>query len=150
MFMRLLYCHLWRHNSALRATTCILVTLFLLPVVAFSQQTVNGIIKDNEGKVLPGITVSLKGKKSATKTDSTGTFSLAATSGDVLVVSAINYEGTEIKVDGRPAYAIVLKTKVREMDDVIVIGYGTTTKGDVTGAVSRAPAASMQKAPVRS
>jgi TonB-linked SusC/RagA family outer membrane protein len=126
------------------------MALFLLPVAAFCQQTVHGTIKDNEGKPLPGITVSLKGKNSATKTGSSGHFRLAAATGDVLVVSAVNYEAQEMKVDGRSEYAIVLKTKVTDMDDVIVIGYGTTTKSDVTGAVSKAPTASMQKAPVRS
>jgi hypothetical protein len=134
--MRLLYCHIRRCHFILRAGSCFLMVLFLLPVAAFCQQTVHGTIKDNEGKALPGITVSLKSKKNATKTDSSGHFRLAAATGDVLVVSAVNYEELEMKVDGRSEYTIVLKTKVTEMDDVIVIGYGTTTKGDATGAVS--------------
>lgn len=152
--MRLFLRHVLRCKtllSALRASPCFLiVSLLFIPTMVFSQRIVGGTVKDTAGKALPGISVVLKGKKTATQTDSAGVFKLAASTGDVLVASAVNYDDAEIKVDERAEYRIALRAKVKDLDDVIVIGYGTTTKGDVTGSVSKAPTASMQKAPVRS
>lgn len=148
--MRLCFCHLLHADAVIKISRLLLVSLFFVPGIAFAQRTISGIVIDSAGKSLPGISITVKGKKLATQTDSTGHFKLAAVTGDLLVFSATNYEEVELKADDRPEYRIVLKFKVKDLDDVIVIGYGTTTKGDVTGSVSRAPTASMQKAPVRS
>lgn len=152
--MPLLPCRLLRCDLppvAPRTGRCLLLLLlFLIPAIGFSQRMVGGSVADTAGKKLPGITIAVKGKKASTLTDSAGYFKIAAETGDLLVVSSVNYNNTEIKVDGRSEYSIVIQAKVKELDDVIVIGYGTTTKGDVTGAVVKAPTPDMQKAPVRS
>ncbi|RXK83898.1 SusC/RagA family TonB-linked outer membrane protein [Filimonas effusa] len=123
--------------------------LLLVPALAFSQKQISGTVKDSDGKPLESITVSLKGKNKSTLTDSTGAFKLSANPGDILMASSVNYEITEIKVDNRNNYNLVLVSRVKNLDEVIVIGYGTTTKGDLTGAVAKAPIQDMQKAPVR-
>ncbi len=148
--MRLRFCRLLHADAVIKISRLLLVSLLFIPGIAFGQRTIEGIVNDTAGKALPGISVTIKGKKLATQTDPTGRFKLAAATGDLLVFSATNYEEVEIKADDRSEYRIVLRPKVKDLDDVIVIGYGTTTKGDVTGSVSRAPTASMQKAPVRS
>jgi TonB-linked SusC/RagA family outer membrane protein len=152
--MPLFFCRLLRRDAlsvTFRAGRFFLsVLLFLIPAMGFSQRIVGGTVKDTTGKALPGISVMVKGKKASTLTDSTGYFKVAAETGDLLLVSSVNYNGAEIKVDERRDYSIVLIAKVKELDDVIVIGYGTTTRGDVTGAVVKAPMPDMQKAPVRS
>lgn len=149
--MRLRVCH-WLYCRAVFKISCslLLTSLFFVPAMVFAQSPVSGIVKDTAGKALPGISVTVKGKMVATQTDSAGRFKLAAVTGDLLLFSAANYEEAEVKVGGQPEYQVTLRLKVKDLDDVIVIGYGTTTKGDVTGSVSKAPTASMQKAPVRS
>ncbi|HEX6431920.1 MAG TPA: TonB-dependent receptor [Niastella sp.] len=149
--MRLPDCH-WLHYYAVLTTSrsVFLIFLFFIPAITLAQRPVSGLVSDTAGAVLPGISVTVKGKKVATQTDSTGHFKLVAATGDLFVFSASNYELAEIKVSDQSEYNITLRLKVKDLDDVIVIGYGTTTKGDVTGSVSRAPTASMQKAPVRS
>ncbi len=152
--MRLLLSHLLSSGTK-RMASCslqhlLIASLFLIPSIAFSQKTVSGTVTDTAGKALPGISVAVKGKRVAAQTDSAGIFRLSAETGDVLTLSSVNYEDAEIKVDQRSQYNIVLKVKIKDLDDIIIIGYGTTTKGDVTGAVSKAPTAAMQKAPVRS
>jgi len=152
--MPLLFCRLLRCNLlpvVSRTGRCLLpILLFLIPAIGFSQRMIGGTVVDTAGKKLPGITIAVKGKKASTLTDSTGYFKISAETGDLLIVSSVNYNTAEIKVDGRLEYSIVIQAKVKELDDVIVIGYGTTTKGDVTGAVVKAPTPDMQKAPVRS
>lgn len=149
--MRLPVCH-WLYCRALLKVSypLLLVSLFFVPCMVFAQSPVSGLVKDTAGKALPGISVTIKGKKMATQTDSAGYFKLAATAGDLLVFSAANYEEAEVKVGNQPEYRVTLRLKVKDLDDVIVIGYGTTTKGDVTGSVARVSTTSMQKAPVRS
>ncbi|MBS1566647.1 MAG: TonB-dependent receptor plug domain-containing protein, partial [Bacteroidetes bacterium] len=153
--MPLIFRSLLRNNMrpvASQTTRRLLSALlfFLLPALGFSQRMIGGTVRDTTGKKLPGISISIKGKNSSTLTDSAGVFKIVAVTGDLLVLSSVNYNSTELKVDERAEYGIVLRAKVKELDDVIVIGYGTTTKGDITGAVVKAPTPDMQKAPVRS
>ncbi|WP_211345614.1 SusC/RagA family TonB-linked outer membrane protein [Paraflavitalea soli] len=151
--MRLSLCHVLRCSSSCMAgfrAGLLVMLLFSLPAIAFSQKLVSGTVKDTAGKNLSAVSITLKGKKVSTLTDSAGAFRLTAADGDVLVASAVNYDEVEVRVNDRTVYAFVLTPKVKNLDDVIVIGYGTTTKGDVTGAVSKAPIETMQKAPVRS
>ena len=152
--MRLLLRHLLRCNvlwvPAKSWQWLLPVFFFLLPAFAYSQKMVSGTIKDVSGKPISGASIIVKGKKISTLSDSTGSFKINAGPNDILSASALNYDPAETKLDNKTVYNIILVTKVKELDDVIVIGYGTTTKGDLTGAVTKAPIESMQKAPVKS
>lgn len=125
-----------------------LLLLFALP--ALGQKKISGVVRDTEGKPVPSVTVSIKGKALAARTGTDGDFIILAAVGDTLVFSAINFEPATRVVNEKTDYAIVLTAKVGELDDVIVIGYGTVQKRDVTGSVAKAPVEDMQKAPVRS
>lgn len=122
--------------------------VFCIP--AFAQKRISGTVKDSNGQAAFAISVAIKGKASGAVTDAAGKFTLNAAEGDVLLFTGIGYENFEQKIDGRSEYLITLKIKVSSLNDVIIIGYGATTKADVTGSVVKAPVENMQKAPVRS
>lgn len=128
----------------------LLCMFFFLSTNVSAQKKISGTVKDIEGKPALAISVGIKGKTDRTVTDITGQFSLNAATGDVLSFSGVGYETLEQKVDERNEYVVTLKAKVTELDDVLVIGYGTTTRADVTGSVGKASVEDMQKAPVRS
>lgn len=129
-----------------------LTLLFLLvcALPALAQKKITGVVRDTEGRPVPSVTVSIKGKALAARTGTEGDFAIQAAVGDTLVFTAINFEPATRVVNDKTDYAVVLTAKVGELDDVIVIGYGTVQKRDVTGSVSKAPVEDMQKAPVRS
>ena len=105
--------------------------------VTQQQQTVKGIIKGPDGLPVIAANISQKGTNNATITDLNGNFTLNVTGRQpVLVISYIGYVTTEVNVSGRAFVEVVLQEDVAELDEVVVVGYGTMRKKDVTGAVS--------------
>jgi TonB-linked SusC/RagA family outer membrane protein len=127
----------------------VLLLLSGWPLLLFAQKPVTGTVRDSTGAPLPNITVSAP-KGASTTTDSLGRFRLRVSRGDKLVFSSVSHETLQLQTDDRSDYPVQLKNKVAALQDVIIIGYGTTRKEDLTGAVAKAPVESMQKAPVRS
>lgn len=105
--------------------------------VTQQQQTVKGIIKGPDGLPVIAANISQKGINNATITDLNGNFTLNVTGRQpVLVISYIGYVTTEVNVSGRAFVEVVLQEDVAALDEVVVVGYGTMRKKDVTGAVS--------------
>ena len=105
--------------------------------VTQQQQTVKGIIKGLDGLPVIAANISQKGTNNATITDLNGNFTLNVTGRQpVLVISYIGYVTTEVNVSGRAFVEVVLQEDVAALDEVVVVGYGTMRKKDVTGAVS--------------
>lgn len=105
--------------------------------VTQQQQTVKGIIKGPDGLPVIAANISQKGTNNATITDLNGNFTLNVTGRQpVLVISYIGYVTTEVNVSGRVFVEVVLQEDVAALDEVVVVGYGTMRKKDVTGAVS--------------
>lgn len=127
-----------------------IILWFSFPALLYAQKTVNGVVSDSTGKKLSNISVAVKNASQKTLTDSSGRFVINAETGDILLLSAINMLDVEQVVDQRSQYNMVMKYKSTDMDEVIVIGYGTTSKADLTGSVAKAPIEDIQKAPVRS
>ena len=121
----------------------LLVGMFL-SVDAFAQQiTVKGLVKDGTGEPVIGANVLVKGTTNGTITDFDGNFQLTANQGDIIVVSFIGYSTQEL-----PAAAnmnIVLKDDTELMQEVVVIGYGTARKNDLTGSVTAMKPDEMNK-----
>ncbi len=130
--------------TALRAKLSlqpIVVMVLLLSVSALSAiaqtQTVSGVITDQEGDPLIGVTVMQKGTSNGTASLVDGSFRIAVTGeSPALVVSYIGYAPKEIKVDGRHQINITLDEESNLIDEVVVIGYGTKKKATVAAAVS--------------
>lgn len=113
--------------------------------LAAQQQGVAGQVTDASGEPLIGVTVMLKGASQGTVTDVDGKFSLAAKAGDVIVVSYIGYASQEIRLKDTKPLRIMLKEDVELLDEVVVIGYGSVSKKELTSAVSHISGKDMLK-----
>jgi TonB-linked SusC/RagA family outer membrane protein len=99
--------------------------------------TISGKIIDDTGQPLPGVTVVEKGTTNATQTDVTGKFKLTVSNPNaVLVISFVGYETKEIAVSGKTIVNATLLPKNNDLNEVVVVGYGSTKKASLTGAVS--------------
>ena len=113
------------------------VMLFLLGSSAVhAQSLVTGKVSDKAGQALPGVNVIKKGTTSGTSTDANGNYSIEATANDILVVSFIGYQSQEIVVGNRAKVDMQLEEDVAELQEVVVVGYGSQKKSDLTGAIS--------------
>lgn len=107
-----------------------------VPSVQQNQKAITGIIKDVNGEPIIGANVVEKGTTNGTVTDIEGRFSLNVAPGATLVVSYIGYTTSEIVVGNKTDLAISLKEDSEMLDEVVVVGYGTMKKKDLTGAVA--------------
>jgi len=109
---------------------------FAAPMLAaMAQGTITGQVKDKTGSPVSGATIAIKNKKTSTFTGTDGRFSIIASAGDVLVVSSIGYDNSEVTVGSGSSVNVELTTRVSSLDDVIVVGYGTQKKKDLTGSI---------------
>lgn len=100
------------------------------------QQTVTGTVTDDNGLPLPGATVKVAGTNRGTTTNFNGEFSIEARRGDVLQVSYVGFQTYEVTISGETDLIIELQTDSASLDEVVVVGYGTQRRSDLTGAVS--------------
>ena len=116
----------------------LLLLTFLLVSVVYGQQTINGKVLDAESNLpIPGATVILKDRKIATNTDFNGLFSISGIfPEDILIFSSIGFKTIEIKVGDNTNFEISLQEQISSLDEVVVVGYGSQLKKEVTGAVS--------------
>ncbi|MEO7047939.1 MAG: TonB-dependent receptor [Ferruginibacter sp.] len=96
---------------------------------------VTGKVTDENGSPLQGASVKIKGTSNGTSTDNAGSFSLNVADNAVLVISYVGYEAKEIPVGGRTDIAVQLSPSIKTAEQVIVVGYGTQRKIDITGSV---------------
>lgn len=101
-----------------------------------AEKTIKGVINDEQGETIIGASVIVKGEDTGTTSDMDGRFSLEAPEGAILVISYIGYHTQEVKVRKRSLLHIVLKEDNQLLDEVVVVGYGTVKKSDLTGSVS--------------
>ena len=113
----------------------------------FAQQTVKGVVKEKTtGDALPGVSIIIKGTTSGTETDFDGNFQLAnVTSGDVLVFRYLGYAQKEVAIGSRFDILVELDQSSEQLDEIIVVGYGTTTLKDATGSVESITAKDFTK-----
>lgn len=108
---------------------------FLIPLGAFSQQVVNGTVIDaGTGTPIPGVNVVIKGSTQGSSTDFDGNFQIEAEDGTVLQFSYIGFHSQELSVNGS-TLNVTLEEDTQQLDEVVVIGYGTVRKKDLTGAI---------------
>lgn len=128
-------------------SSSLLLSLFLLvSSFSFAQQAVKGTVTDELGPVV-GANILIKGTTTGTQTDFDGNFTIEASPEDVLVVSYIGYQTQNVTVGNQTTINVSLVEDASELEEVVVIGYGTTKKKDVTGAVSRVTSESFENQP---
>ena len=103
--------------------------------VEVTETKVSGKITSSLGEVLQGVSVKVKGSSLGTQTDANGNFTLTVPDNAVLVISYVGYVQQEISVSGRTSVNITLVASTAKLDEVVVIGYGTATKRDLTGSI---------------
>ncbi|MBN9351306.1 MAG: SusC/RagA family TonB-linked outer membrane protein [Chitinophagaceae bacterium] len=100
------------------------------------ERTVTGTVLSSDNTPIAGASVVVRGTMTGTQTDESGKFTIKANTGQVLEVSFIGFEPKLVKVEGSSTMNIVLNARSKSMDDVVIVGYGTQKRGDVTGAIS--------------
>lgn len=133
--------------SRLRMMVCLIG--MLLPMCMFAQQiTVQGVVKDQTGETVIGASVMEKGTTNGTITGIDGDFSLNMSPNGTLIVSFVGYKTQEVQVKGQKQLQVVLSEDAEMLDEVVVIGYGTMKKSDLTGAVSSIGNKDIKDSPV--
>jgi len=130
----------------MKKTVCVFVSLFLL-LTAYTQTTIKGKVVGEKGP-LAGVSVLVKHTSIGTFTDVLGNFTIRANNGDTLTLSSTGYVPQEIVIDNRTDYNITLDTDVQSLENVVVIGYGSKKKQNLTGAVSTVGSEVFQSKPI--
>lgn len=116
----------------------ILISLLLMSLITVGQTTVNGVVKDNKSMLsISGVTVSIKGKPTATQTDAKGQFTITASPTDSLQFVFLGYASQTVPIANRTQLNVFLEGENESLDEVVVIGYGTAKKRDLTGSIGQ-------------
>ena len=124
----------------------LLLLVMFTGYIGFAQdRTVTGTVKDDLGEALPGVNILKVGTSQGATTDIDGNFTIQASSDDVLKFSFIGYKTMQEQVGARSVIDVMMETDVEALGEVVVVGYGTSTKKEVTGATSRVDAAKIEE-----
>lgn len=123
-----------------------------MPVVEtyVQQASVSGTVSDEEGLPLPGVNVLLKGTSTGTTTDADGNYSIVVPADGVLAFSFIGYETQEVAVGQRTTIDVTMTPSAETLSEVVVIGYGTRERKDLTGSISAVQAKDIESIPFAS
>jgi len=139
---KLRYLRLWKFVP-------ILLFFLFSAVVVSAQDTVKGVVLDSKGVGLPGVSVSVIGKGRGVATNSEGYYIIQAVKGDKIQFSAVGFNAQEVVVGNNLEINITLTQAASQaMDEVVVVGYGTRKRSDVTGSVASVPKERLSKLPV--
>lgn len=117
---------------------------------AYQERTARGTVSDDRGDVLAGVSVTVKGSTRSVGTDANGNFSIVANVGDVLAFSFMGFQTQEIVVSTSPVIQVTLTTDMQNLNEVVVIGYGTQKRVNLAGSVSSISGDEITKTPVAS
>lgn len=123
------------------------ILLFSFEFLAAQGGIVRGSVTSGDTAVA-NVSVQVKGTSTTTQTDNAGAFTIAAAPDATLVFSAVGYATSEIKVNNQSTINVSLQNSIQQLEQVVVVGYGTQRRKDVTGAVSSVSAAQIEKVPV--
>lgn len=120
--------------------------MFLINTKSFAQTKLEGVVKDASGVTLPGVAIKIKGTTIGTVTDVSGNFSLNISNGNqILQVSYIGFLSQEITVGNNRKLNITLQEDSKQLQEIVVVGYGTMKKRDVTGAITSVSSEEIEK-----
>lgn len=122
--------------------------LFAINMMVAQTKTVTGTVTDDKNSPLPGVSILVKGTNTGTQSDFDGSYSIEATSSDVLVFSYVGFKTKEVSTGILSSIDVSLETDLLQLDAVVVVGYGTSLKSDLTGAVSSVGPRDFEKQPI--
>ena len=127
----------------------LLFILFFVPTLIFAQNSVTGTVTEQSTSLpLPGVNIVIKGTATGAATDFDGNYQINANNGDVLVFSYVGYVTQEINYSGQPQINVQLIEDAAQLDEVIVIGYGSVKKEDLTGSADLITSKDFNEGPV--
>lgn len=155
--------HLYAIPKIMRLSCCIMIMLgtqvsFAAPSAGltvndgglFQQVTVKGKVTDEKGEPLIGVSIHVKGTQTGTSTDVDGRYSIAVNNASaVLVFFYVGFKDKEVPVSGQSTIDVVMEVTVENLQEAVVVGYGTQRRADVTSAVASVKAANFVKGPVQ-
>ena len=138
------------YHSQVRICSAFMSLFLLFALSSYSQTTiVSGTVLGQAGEGLPGVSVQVKGATGGTTTDNSGSFTLNVSDlNATLVFSGVDYVRQEVPLRGRKTLSVNLVTSSRQLDAVVVVGYGTQRKRDVTGSVASVKGSELASQPV--
>ena len=111
-------------------------TMILLSLAAFSQDVITGKVTDSkDGTPLAGATVTVKGTKTVTQTAADGTFKITGNNNATLVITSIGFDKQEVAASQASSINVMLVQNNQQLNEIVVVGYGTQRRRDVTGAI---------------
>jgi TonB-dependent starch-binding outer membrane protein SusC len=127
------------------------IAMVLLSAVAFAQTAVSGKVTDSkDGSAVAGATVAVKGAKVATTTAADGTFTISVPANATLIITSVGFGSREVAVTGKTLLDISLVQSNQQLNEVVVVAYGTKRRGDLTGSVTSVSAKDFQKGNIAS
>ncbi len=133
-------------KSTFQSKRWLLLFLWLCSTAVLAQN-ISGKVTDESGQVLPGVNVALKGTQKGTSTDANGNYKIDATANGVLVFSYIGYASQTITVGSQTKIDVSLKPDNTTLNEVVVVGYGTQKKKDLTGSIASADLVAFKESP---
>lgn len=128
--------HLTGYLLFISKAVCMLIVFSLFTLFAFAQTAITGTVKDSKGENLSGVSIREKGSATGTTTGQNGRFSITVPGNGVLIFTYVGFADKEIEVKNQRTIDVVLDETDKSMDAVVVVGYGTVRRRDLTGSVS--------------
>lgn len=132
-------------SEKLKYLTLLIGMMFSLGIYAQSVKNITGTVADSQGEPIIGANILVKGATSGTITDVNGHYSLTASANSVLLFSFVGYDSKEVRVGAQSVINVTLVENQHLLDEVVVVGYGTMRKSDLTGSISTAKGADIIK-----
>ncbi len=138
----------WQRNFTPILVGLVLV-LSILSTPALAQSLIKGTVTDEAGNAMPGVNIVVKGTSNGTTTDANGLYNVSVGDNNaVLVFSFIGYGSQEQTVGGRTTMDITMQPSAEQLNEVVVVGYGTQRRSDITGAMGQLSEQSIREVPV--
>lgn len=132
-----------RLGYMLASTICMLFLLSVPLLLNAQNTTIEGVVKDTKGEPIIGASVLVKGTSTGTVTDLDGRFALNASTSGTLIIRYVGYKAKELPIQGKRTFNIIMEEDSEMLDDVVVIGYGSVSKKELTSAVSHVSSKDM-------
>ncbi|RYE18935.1 MAG: SusC/RagA family TonB-linked outer membrane protein, partial [Sphingobacteriaceae bacterium] len=137
----------WLQRKKLYFSSCLLLLLFVNVSTVYAQSRVTGIVTDERGDPLPGATVKIKNGPSGAATDGSGKFTINVNGNTTLTVNYVGFNPKEVNVKPGDNITVQLITNNKDLNEVVVVAYGTQKKATVTGAISTIKSQDLVRTP---
>src|SRR5436305_3876223 len=134
-----------RMKQILILTSLLYIIFALSQTVMAQNKTVGGRVTDPNGAGVPGVTVTVRGTNNSTQSSSDGTYRITAPDNATLVFTSVGYNSQELSVSGKSTVDVNLTSSNTNLNEVVVIGYGTARRRDVTGSIASVQAKDFNK-----